>query len=146
MKHSALQCSQNLSFLFLPSLLSLALSNAQDHPNHHLHVKPVRGGKSCVSGFCLGSRYSFQSLSFLRSPCEGHRSVLRAFTSSGEWDDCNYLSLKIIRVCFLGPERRSISLGAHGSAEEWKKKYRSYWREEMWHNEGRENEFGVGAQ
>lgn len=41
------------------------------------------------------------------------------FTSSGEWDGCNYLSLKIIRVCLLEPERRS---GAHGTAEEWIKK------------------------
>lgn len=27
-----------------------------------------------------------------------------------------------------------------------KKKYRFYWREEVWHNGGRENEYGVGAQ
>lgn len=41
------------------------------------------------------------------------------FTSSGGWDGCNYVSLKIVRVCLLEPERRSIALGAHGSAVEW---------------------------
>lgn len=86
-KRTALQCYQNHYFLFLPSLLSLALSYVQDHPSHHLPVKHHQGRKSCVSGFCLGSRYSFRSTSVLRAPCEGHGSVLRPFTSSGGWDD-----------------------------------------------------------
>lgn len=62
--------------------------------------------------------------------------------SSGEWDDCNYLSLKI-SGCVYWSQR-----GAHGCAEKYipKKKYRFYWREEIWHNGGREGEYGVGAQ